>query len=79
MTLHKQLQCTAVGQTLSSLMWLQISSQAEDTEMPFHTQMQGQSSTLAKPQMAAIPGQRGVKSGQLVTQEGLPPKQHATA
>ena len=41
MTLLKGLAGTAVGQTLSSLMWLQISSQAEDTEMPLHTQMQG--------------------------------------
>ena len=38
MTLLKGL---AVGQTLSSLMWLQISGQAEGTEMPLHTQMQG--------------------------------------
>ncbi len=41
MTLHKWLACTAVSKTLSSLMWLRISSQAEDTEMPLHTQMQG--------------------------------------
>ena len=41
MTLLKGLACTAVGQTLSSLMWLQISGQAEGTEMPLHTQMQG--------------------------------------